>query len=445
MNYVQNLRQLVCGAGKQVDTFVKNSMRKEEVPYDGRRVELGKFNPTDQTSDSSGQNATDLLHNNNPRFPTNMVNMLNTPFDHVERILFQDLSGKDLMDIDGANYFKTLFTFANLDDSSEYGFKSISMHETDAEYSSVGYGFVNGKLSSGPFFLDSFTYSSVVDYSVTGYNDPRHRTVVEDKRVGVNQDKFLTDYNVGWYDIKENQADEYRGKMTSTLFELGNLEKDVYDAKIGFRESIRKIRREDVVQNTDAKVYIETFCQHLATLFAKLSNIRMSHVVYGFKHPHAQWEGILALDIWYQMLYRSIDKSYPFDFTCVNQNPMSRYKVDTGASGEYITCAGQTVYVDRANQTLPHGFSWAELGEDDKPIQDKHGYVLVWNNGLFSKFSQTAQDMADNRAGCVTPRGVLKKIHAMVYSDDSPLNEIHMPTGGWDGVPSDDYKNPVTV
>jgi hypothetical protein len=41
------------------------------------------------------------------------------------------------------------------------------------------------------------------------------------------------------------------------------------------------------------------FCENLAEIFAKLSNIRMSHVFYGLKHPHRQWEGILALDIWY--------------------------------------------------------------------------------------------------------------------------------------------------
>jgi hypothetical protein len=84
------------------------------------------------------------------------------------------------------------------------------------------------------------------------------------------------------------------------MFTLRNLEQDIYDAKIRFRDAID---RDNQDAETDAKVYIYTFCEHLASLFAKLSNIRMSHEIYGFKHPHAEWEGILALDIWYQMLY----------------------------------------------------------------------------------------------------------------------------------------------
>ena len=112
---------------------------------------------------------------------------------------------------------------------------------------------------------------------------------VGDVRIGVYQDDFLTEYNTGVYDSKDNatQVDEYRGKMTSTLFKLGNLEKDVYDAKIAFRNAIfNESKEKGLVQQTDAKVYIETFCQPLATLFAKLSNIRMSHEIYGFKPPH---------------------------------------------------------------------------------------------------------------------------------------------------------------
>ena len=40
-----------------------------------------------------------------------MIDRLNTPFDHLERILLQDFSGSGLMDVDGKNYFKSLFTF----------------------------------------------------------------------------------------------------------------------------------------------------------------------------------------------------------------------------------------------------------------------------------------------------------------------------------------------
>ena len=287
-------------------------MREDKnAGYSVRREFLGNCEPNEITTDDKTQG--NLVESNNPDFSTNMASRLNTPFDHIERIVLQDLSGmmhierKDENDTSD-NYFKTLFNFVKVYDGSDYGFNSISMSETDLNYMLVDYSFVNGKLSSGPFFLDSFTFSPMVDYSVSGYEKERHIKVKEDKRVGVYQDKFLTDYTTGKYDehnehgteIQKNQVDEYRDRMTSTLFELGNLEKDIYDAKIAFRDSIKRMTRdENYVQQTDAKVYIETFCQHIATLFAKLSNIRMSHEVYGFKHPHSEWEGLLALDIWY--------------------------------------------------------------------------------------------------------------------------------------------------
>ena len=111
------------------------------------------------------------------------------------------------------------------------------------------------------------------------------------------------------------------------MFTLRNLEQDIYDAKIRFRDAID---RDNQDAETDAKVYIYTFCEHLASLFAKLSNIRMSHEIYGFKHPHSEWEGILALDIWYQMLYHQIDEAYPFNDRLMNMNPMTKKKITSG-------------------------------------------------------------------------------------------------------------------
>lgn len=92
--------------------------------------------------------------------------------------------------------------------------------------------------------------------------------------------------------------------MSSNMFNLGNLETDLYDAKISFRNAI---------ENNDRKTFIYTFCDELAKLFAKLSNIRMSHEFYGFKAPHTQAEGIIALDIWYNLLYKNIDRRYGFN------------------------------------------------------------------------------------------------------------------------------------
>lgn len=162
-------------------------------------------------------------------------------------------------------------------------------------------------------------------------------------------------------------------------------------------------------------MYIETFCQHLAALFAKLSNIRMSYEVYGFKHPHQEWEGVLALDIWYQALYNEIDGKYPFNESFIDRNPMTRHIVKTEGTRKYIDCSGSKVYVDIANPSLPAGFSFADKDSSGKPVQDEHGYVLVWNDGLFSEFSGVAHQMAELRSSCVTPRGVLKKIRKLVY------------------------------
>ena len=75
-------------------------------------------------------------------------------------------------------------------------------------------------------------------------------------------------------------------------------------------------------------------------MFAKLSNIRMSHEIYGFKHPHTEWEGILALDIWYQMLYREIDAKYSFDDRYMNMNPMARRRIVNGTVEWYGSFLG---------------------------------------------------------------------------------------------------------
>lgn len=181
---------------------------------------------------------------------------------------------------------------------------------------------MNNLFSNGEFFIDSFTYTPFIDYSLTGEGG--------DSKVGIYSDEFLTDYNCGRYEEsymgigRKAQVDQNRHTLSSNLYQLRNLEKDLDEAKILFRDAID---RDNSLAETDGKVYIYTFCKHLATLFAKLSNIRMSHIIYGFKFPHYEWEGIIALDIWYNLLYRQIDDKYPFDETCLNMNPMSRHKV----------------------------------------------------------------------------------------------------------------------
>ena len=68
---------------------------------------------------------------------------------------------------------------------------------------------------------------------------------------GIYSDKFLIDYNTGVYDVKDNQVDKNRHILTSKLYSLGNLKKDLEDAKDRFR---------DVVVEQDDKTYIYTFC-----------------------------------------------------------------------------------------------------------------------------------------------------------------------------------------
>ena len=159
--------------------------------------------------------------------------------------------------------------------------------------------------------------------------------------------------------------DGNRHPISTNLFKLRNLQKDIEDVKESFRKSVS--------EETDAKAYIYTFCEHIAELFAKMSNIRMSYVVYGFKQPHTEWEGILALDIWYQMLYREIDAQYPFNDEYLDMNPMSVRKEDDG-----------TISYD-------------------------------WDNDLWNKLKQNAEFIHDHRSDYVTPRGVLGKIHGIVY------------------------------
>lgn len=127
----------------------------------------------------------------------------------------------------------------------------------------------------------------------------------------------------------KDRADKNRRPVTSKMLSLRNLAKDLNDARVEFGNAICR---------TDEKTYIHVFCEHLATLFAKLSNVRMSHEFYGFKAPHHEWEGILALDIWYNALYKLIDAQYPFDDNYLNMNPMAKKVVmdDGDGQGQYV-------------------------------------------------------------------------------------------------------------
>lgn len=307
-----------------------------------------------------------------------MIDVLNTPFDHLERIVLQDFSDvMGLSDSDGDNYFKGLFTFpASLSYDFHGGFSGFTMNDPEFPSDTNKFKPVNDKFGNkgtiGGFFIDSFTYTPFVDYSQVGEGG--------NPRVGVYSDQFLNDYNSGKYNDPDVQVDKYRHTLSSNLYELRNLKKDLEDAKVAFREAATQ---------QDRKIYIYTLCEHLATLFAKLSNIRMSHEIYGFKHPHAQWEGILALDIFYNLLYREIDAKYPFDDRFMNMNPMQRRPLVRATTNYVVMDDGRRLLlksggscawnVDGATTEPANGFEWMLDETSDE-------FVYIWDSNLWSEY-----------------------------------------------------------
>lgn len=87
----------------------------------------------------------------------------------------------------------------------------------------------------GGFFIDSFTYTPFVDYSQNGEGGS--------PRIGVYSDQFLNDYNTGKYEDSDCQVDKYRHTLSSTLYELGNLKKDLENAKVAFRNAVKSPTR----------------------------------------------------------------------------------------------------------------------------------------------------------------------------------------------------------
>ena len=135
---------------------------------------------------------------------------------------------------DSTNYFKGLFTFPKDEDGDYHGgFAGFTMSDVEhvSDFKVVNDIFKpEDNSSDGGFFVNSFTYTPYVDYSqVDEGGDPR---------VGVYSDQFLTDYNTEKYDVVDNQIDKNRHKMSSKLYELGNLKKDLEDAKVDFRDAI---------------------------------------------------------------------------------------------------------------------------------------------------------------------------------------------------------------
>lgn len=305
---------------------------------------------------STNNSNDDLNENNDPEYWVNMIDGLNTPFDHIERILLQNFNDNDSkIDID--KYFKDMYKFDFT--NQNYGISRVKLgdygqNDVRENVSNLGYATSRIPVYSPGYIVDSFTYTPFIDYATYNESD------------GIFSDEFLNKYNDESYNTPDEFSDTNRHALSRNLFKLGNLDKDIYDAKMSFRDSI---------ETRDQKTYIHTFCEHLFTLFAKLSNVRMSHVIYGFKSPHTYWEGILALDIWYQMLWKNIDEKYPFDDKLLNKNPMTF--------------------------------------DENGNIEDFDGKVM-WDSGLYNDIQRHAESINNDRKDYTTPRGVLKEIYHIV-------------------------------
>lgn len=334
-----------------------------------------------------------------------MIEVLNTPFDHIERIVLQDFSSTML---DDGNYFKELFTFP-ADGNKKYngGFAGFTM----ADPSNLSdYSIVNSKFKKelnqdiGGFFIDSFTYTPFVDYSQVGEGG--------DPRIGVYSDQFLNDYNTGKYEDPYCQVDKFRHTLSSNLYELRNLKKDLEEAKVAFRNAITYIADEETKERKSYQVYIYTLCEHLAELFAKLSNIRMSHEIYGLKHPHCEWEGILALDIWYNLLYKEIDAKYPFDERYMNLNPMQRRKYN--GSGSVTMDDGKVLNLRSGGTCRWAGDTSDAPGLEWMTDEISPDYIYIWDSNLWTDYRKNSKSIAGTRKECTTPRGVLEKVQRVV-------------------------------
>ena len=438
-DYIANLKELVCGNdSSQVQNLVERVIRREYLVDNGTRPNgmvhgTGRFGALQDVSPKHQSKSIDdgsssllpsqdekgKVLNNNPNYRPNMIEVLNTPFDHIERIVLQDLS--DVMfNGDGNsefNLFKNGLTLHPDDhggvrgfsvdaDATWCGLKNIANSRNFADFNNA-FSRANNQAKGG-FFIDSFTYTPFVDYSQADEGG--------DPRVGVYSDQFLTDYNTQKYDLNpdENQIDKNRQQMSSKLYELGNLKKDLEDAKVAFRDAITY---QDGNEEKTYQVYIYTLCEHLATLFAKLSNIRMSHEIYGFKHPHAQWEGILALDVWYNLLYREIDAKYPFDDKFMNMNPMQRRPVVRATKNYVVMDDGRKLFLNSDSSCAWDNNGGQPIAADGLEWmwdETSSEFVYIWDANLWEEYYDNSQKITETRKECTTPRGVLKKIYHIV-------------------------------
>ena len=178
MDYIEELTKKITN---RVQKLIRDVMRKERTDYEVRKEMLQNLPPT-YTSPSAddGRSAlypdsasSEILVNNNPEYWPNIIDRLNTPFDHIERIVLQDFS--DIMFPVNENLFKDGLQFYP---DTKGGFKGFSVPDgstwcglknIDGQFAEFNNEFgqkFNENL--GGFFVDSFTYTPFVDYSQVG-------------------------------------------------------------------------------------------------------------------------------------------------------------------------------------------------------------------------------------------------------------------------------------
>lgn len=132
MTYIEDLQNLING---QIDTYITKVMMPESDASElengelRRRKELAALGPKVETTSLDNGTTSLVSHgeetasdyqetNNNPYYWPNIIDRLNTPFDHLERILLQDFSNeldigvKDERSHKESNYFTKLFKFS---------------------------------------------------------------------------------------------------------------------------------------------------------------------------------------------------------------------------------------------------------------------------------------------------------------------------------------------
>ena len=117
-----------------MDTLVKSAIRQQDIDNEERFDVLKNDDPRNETVALKPNDTSSLLANNNPESWPNMIDVLNTPFDHVERIVLQDLSGTMGLPDSADNYFKGLFAFAGDSDGKfNGGIPGFTMYDPEMD------------------------------------------------------------------------------------------------------------------------------------------------------------------------------------------------------------------------------------------------------------------------------------------------------------------------